>query len=61
MSKKVKIAKDVHSQLRRWVLADKQKDTQDDIKELDLAFIQLVSRKADFRQAKMSEEAGILL
>lgn len=53
----IKTAKEAYNKWKRWIPSDEQKDTQNRIKELELTLPSLVSRKADFIQVKLREEA----
>lgn len=53
----VKTAKEAYNRWKRWIPSDEQKDIQGRIKELELTLPSLVSRKADFIQVKLREEA----
>lgn len=53
----VKAAKDAHCRWKCWVPSSEQKDTQRQVRDLELELPTLVFRKDDFMQAKSKEEA----
>lgn len=57
LQKLVETAKETYSRWKRWVPLDEQESFQKHLRTLELLVPKLVSRKADFIQARIKKDA----